>query len=69
VDFDPERFVTLIQLAVEHRNRLKASVKAEGGDIATYGSALHFNSDNTAEALVKQAKAVGFKSYPAGSFC
>ncbi|MEJ2640484.1 MAG: hydroxylamine reductase [Desulfosarcinaceae bacterium] len=67
VDFDPERFVSLIQQAVEHRNRLKASVKAAGGDIITLGSASHFNPDNTVEALVKQAEAVGLKSYPAES--
>jgi hydroxylamine reductase len=65
VDFDPDRFVTLIHEAAEHRNRLKASVKASGGDITALGSAAHFNPDKSVGALVKQAEAVGLKSYPA----
>jgi hydroxylamine reductase len=64
VDFDPDRFVTLIHQAVTHRNHLKAGVKAAGGDITSLGSAAHFNPENTVAGLVKQAEAVGLKSYP-----
>jgi hydroxylamine reductase len=64
VDFDPERFVGLINQAVEKRDRLKAKVKDAGGDIASLGTASHFMPEKTVEGLVKQAESVGLKSYP-----
>ena len=64
VDFDPDRFVRLINQAVEKRDRLKAKVKDAGGDITSLGKASHFIPEKTLEGLVKQAESVGLKSYP-----
>lgn len=64
VDFDPDRFVGLINQAVEKRDRLKAKVKDAGGDITSLGTASHFIPEKTVEGLVKQAESVGLKSYP-----
>jgi hydroxylamine reductase len=64
VDFDPDRFVGLINQAVEKRDRLKAKVKDAGGDITALGTASHFIPEETVEGLVKQAESVGLKSYP-----
>jgi hydroxylamine reductase len=65
VDFDPDRFVALIDQAVEKRDRLKAKVKHAGGNITALGQAADFEPEKTVEGLVKQAEAVGLKSYPA----
>lgn len=64
VDFDPDRFVQLINQTVEKRDQLKAKVKDAGGDITTLGKAAHFMPEKTTEGLVKQAELVGLKSYP-----
>ncbi|UCE51289.1 MAG: hydroxylamine reductase [Desulfobacterales bacterium] len=64
VDFDPDRFIELINQAVEKRDRLKAKVKDAGGDITSLGKASHFIPEKTVEELVKQAESVGLKSYP-----
>jgi hydroxylamine reductase len=64
VDFDPDRFVRLINQAVEKRDRLKAKVKDAGGEITSLGKASHFIPEKTLEGLVKQAESVGLKSYP-----
>ena len=47
VDFDPDRFVRLIHQAVEKRDRLKAKVKAAGGDIDALGTASGFMPEKT----------------------
>lgn len=64
VDFDPQRFVELINQAVEKRDQLKAKVKSAGGDITALGKAAHFMPEKTTEELVKQAESVGLNSYP-----
>jgi hydroxylamine reductase len=64
VDFDPDRFATLIGQAAEKRDRLKAKVKSAGGAITALGKAAHFMPAKTIEDLVKQAETVGLKSYP-----
>ena len=65
VDFDPDRFVELIVQAVEKRNRLKATVKQAGGNLASLNKAAHFMPEKTIDGLLAQAEAVGLKSYPA----
>ena len=64
VDFDSDRFVDLINQAVEKRDQLKATVTSAGGDITALGQASQFTPDKTKEGLVKQAESVGLKSYP-----
>ena len=64
VDFDPDRFVGLINQAVEKRDQLKAKVTSAGGDVTALGLASHFIPDKTKDGLVKQAESVGLKSYP-----
>lgn len=64
VNFDPDRFVELINQAVEKRDRLKDKVKNAGGDITALRKAAHFMPEKTTEALVKQAESFGLKSYP-----
>jgi hydroxylamine reductase len=67
VDFDPERFVDLIQQAVQHREGLKAKVKAAGGAVDLPGGPAQFRPAADLEGLVKQAEVVGLKSYPAAT--
>jgi hydroxylamine reductase len=65
VDFDPERFVKLINQAVELREGLKAKVRAAGGSVDFPAGPATFQPGATKEALLQQAEAVGLKSYPA----
>jgi hydroxylamine reductase len=65
VDFDPDRFVTLIHRAVEKRDQLKAKVKAAGGNVALPQGAATLVPQSSVDELVKQAEQVGLKSYPA----
>ncbi len=67
VDFDPARFVELIHRAVALRERLKAKVKAAGGNPGAGGEAASFQPGKTAEEMVKQAESRGLHSYPADS--
>jgi hydroxylamine reductase len=66
VDFDPERFLTLIREAAGKREKLKAKVRAAGGK-SDFSGAATLAPAGTLEALVKQAEAFGLKSYPADS--
>jgi hydroxylamine reductase len=66
VDFDPERFVAWINEAVAHRERLKGKVKAAGGQ-ADFSGPAAFQPETTRDGLLKQAEAVGLKSYPAAA--
>ena len=65
VDFDPDRLVKLIRQSVELREGLKQKVVKAGGqaDFATGPAAL--KPEATLDGLLKQAEAVGLKSYPA----
>jgi hydroxylamine reductase len=64
VDFDPERFVDLINEAVEKRDALKEKVKAAGGNIDFGEGPSTFKPESTTEALVAQGEKVGIQSDP-----
>jgi hydroxylamine reductase len=65
VDFDPERFVKLIQEGVKWRDYLKEGVKAAGGQADFPAGPATFVPGADKEAMLAQAEAVGLKSYPA----
>jgi hydroxylamine reductase len=62
VDFDPARFVTLINRAVELREKLKAQVAAKGGKTAFAEAAATFKPAAAMAELVKQGEAVNLKA-------
>ena len=64
VGFDPERFVDLINEAVENRDTLKEKVKAAGGNIDFGEGPSTFKPESTTEALVAQGGKVGIQSDP-----
>ena len=64
VDFDPARFVKLINRAVELREGLKAKVKAAGGKVDFPEGPATFQPGATEEAMVQQAESTGLRSYP-----
>ncbi len=64
VDFDPDRFVALINQATVKRDQLKEKVKAGGGNIDLPDGPANFNPQHTLEELIKQGENVGLKSYP-----
>ena len=65
VDFDPDRFVGLIDEALAKREMLKAAVEKAGGDTAALREAAQFVPAKTTAELVEQAATLGLKSYPA----
>jgi hydroxylamine reductase len=65
VDFDPQRFIKLIDRAMELRQKLADQVKAAGGKVDFTTGPATFKPEATAEGLLKQAEAVGLMSYPA----
>ena len=62
VDFDPERFVKLLNQGVEIREALKAKVKAAGGNVNFDGPA-SFKPEKTLEGLVAQGEKVGLQVF------
>jgi hydroxylamine reductase len=64
VNFDPARFVQLIQRCVTLREDLKEKVKAGGGKIDLQAGPATFKPATGLEELVKQGEAVGIKSDP-----
>ena len=64
VDFDPNRFLELIQQAARKRDQLKNRVKEAGGNIDLPDGAATFEPQSTLDGLVKQGEEVGIKSYP-----
>ena len=64
VDFDPDRFVALINRCAELRDNLKAKVKAASGDIDFPAVAAGFNPESTREGMVNQGRSAGVKSDP-----
>ena len=64
VDFDPERFVDLINEAVEKRDALKEKVKAAGGNTDFGEGPSTFKPESTTAALVAQGEKVGIQSDP-----
>ena len=64
VDFDPDRFLTLIHQAAKKRDQLKEKVKAPV-ELWICPTALpDLHPQPTLEELIKQGEAVGLKSYP-----
>ena len=64
VNFDAQRFVALINEAVEKREALKEKVKAAAGNLDFAESASTFTPESTLEALVAQGEKVGVQSDP-----
>jgi hydroxylamine reductase len=64
VDFDPDRFVSLINRAVALRERLKEKVKTAGGKVDFPDGPATFKPEKTLEGLVKQGETVGVHSDP-----
>jgi hydroxylamine reductase len=64
VNFDPARFIPLLNRTVALRESLKAKVKAAGGKADLAEAATHFKPETTLEALVAQGEKVGLKSDP-----
>ena len=64
VDFDPERFVSLISRCVKLRNQLKEKVSSAGGKLDSAEAAADFKPEAALEGLVKQGEQVGVKSDP-----
>ncbi|HPC65837.1 MAG TPA: hydroxylamine reductase [Syntrophorhabdaceae bacterium] len=59
VDFDPDRFVTLINKSVILRDALKEKIKAAGGNIEGIEKIATFVPEKTLEGLVKQGESKG----------
>ncbi len=64
VNFDAQRFVNIINEAVEKRDALKEKVKAAGGNLDFAESASSVTPESTLEALVAQGEKVGIQSDP-----
>ena len=64
VDFDPDRFVSLVRRCVELREQLAGKVKAAGGKVDFSEGPAAFQPAATLEEMVKQGEAVGFRSDP-----
>ncbi len=64
VDFDPARFVTLVNDAVKHREALKAKVQAAGGNTAFGDGPATFTPAADPAGMEAQGETVGVKSDP-----
>ncbi len=64
VDFDPDRFSSLISRCVALRESLKEKVNAAGGHIDFPDGPAMFRPDPSLEGLIKQGEGVGLKSDP-----
>jgi hydroxylamine reductase len=64
VDFDPDRFVTLIHKTVKLRDELKAKVAAAGGKTQFVQGPADFTPAAGRDALLAQGEKVGVKSDP-----
>jgi hydroxylamine reductase len=64
VDFDPDRFVALINECVSLREGLAAKVKAAGGQVDTGKAAVTFTPAATREGMVAQGETVGIPTGP-----
>ncbi|MBF0225434.1 MAG: hydroxylamine reductase [Desulfobacterales bacterium] len=63
VNFDPDRFVVLINETVKLRDELKLKVKAAGGNV-DLGDAANFIPEKDINALISSGEKVGVKSDP-----
>ncbi len=61
VDFDADRFVELINRAVQVRDALKAKVKEKGGNITDY-DAVNYIPPSTKEEMIKEGEKHGIRS-------
>ena len=64
VDFDPDRFLTLIHQAAKKRDQLKEKIISAGGTVDLPDGPAGFTPRPTLEELIEQGGAVGLKSYP-----
>ena len=64
VDFDPDRFVELINQTVEKREQLAEKVKAAGGKVDFANGPATFKPEATLDGMIQQGEGVGIKSYP-----
>ncbi|MBW1775063.1 MAG: hydroxylamine reductase [Deltaproteobacteria bacterium] len=64
VDFDPQRFVLLINEAVQLRDSLKEKVQAAGGNVDFPEGPATFQPAGSKDELVTQGEGVGVKSDP-----
>jgi hydroxylamine reductase len=64
VDFDPDRFVTLINDTVRHREALKQKVRAAGGTVDFGQGPAAFQPAGSREELVAQGETVGVLANP-----
>ncbi len=64
VDFDPNRFVSLIQRTVQVRDTLREKVKTSGGKVDFPFAAASFKPESTLESMVAQGEKIGPKSDP-----
>ncbi len=64
VDFDPARFVELINDCVKYREAIKAKLKAAGKTVEFTDGTATFNPAGDLAGIVKQGEAAGIKSYP-----
>jgi len=63
VNFDPERIIQYIRMAMKHREDLKAQVKRAGGQTG-YSDAASIILEETKEGLVRQGRRYGVKVDP-----
>jgi hydroxylamine reductase len=64
VNFDPERFIPLVNRAVALRETLKEKVRAAGGRVDFDEEAAAFKPETSLSGLVAQGEKVGLKSDP-----
>jgi len=64
VDFDPDRFVDLVNESVQLRNTLKEKVQAAGGSVEASDGPVTFVPADTKDAMVAQGEAVGVNADP-----
>jgi len=64
VDFDPDRFIELINETVKARDELNEKVKAAGGNVDFSEGPAVFQPEATLEGLVAQGEKIGIKSDP-----
>jgi hydroxylamine reductase len=67
VNFDPERFTTLLRQCVQYRDALLVKLKSAGGTVSFAHDSVRFKPAGTTDKLVAQGEKVGLKSYPAVS--
>jgi hydroxylamine reductase len=64
VDFDPKRFVDLIEDCVKYRDLLKLSLQKSGGFTDYSDGPAIFQPESSLEDLIKQGESVGIQSDP-----